>query len=678
MPTKTRNMVGIAHPTNAEIFSKIKSDFYIMIKVLLVDEQQDIQNYLTSLIEKEADLKVVGIADNGKTAILQVAELHPDVVVMDVDMPEMDGVNATKMIRERFPNTKVLVLSGDHREQDIETSANAGAMGYLQKDASPEEIRDSIRLLDKGYTLLAPKPISNSKLVQVGNSFDSHLSGIVRKENMPTFLNVIHTEELLPNTTRWAEVGGLFLIASVATVAILSAVLEYKVVVKAPANVRPAGEIRLVQATLEGTVKSILVKENQVVNKEDIIATIDDSQLQIKKSQFLGNIQQNQMQLMQMDAQISAIDRQIGAETDRNQRAIASATADLQRTQREYQQTKFSVKGQLQEVQANIKIAQNELQKAEFELKSMQANLRVTEVALKTAKLKRDRYTSIATSGSISQNQLEEVQLGVEQQQQSLVSQKASLEGQKQVVERQKQAVAVAMTKYKPAAAAINPSNAVLAVVEGKIAQERATGEGSLARLKQEENSLIQRKIEIQNIINNSKKDLGQIEKQLQATVIRSPEKGTILKLDLRNPQQLVRPGEAIAQIAPSEAPLIVKANVSVEDISKVKVCKAQKVDVCEQGKVQMRISAYPYPDYGILLGAVRSISADVITPQTNALVPTAPYYEVTIEPEKRYLKKGDRSYPIQPGMEVKAEIISQQETFLTFILRKARLMTNV
>ncbi len=658
-----------------------------MIKVLVVDDQKTIREYLKSLIQKETDLEVVGVADNGKTAILEVAKLHPDVVLIDMEMPEMDGIHATRIISERFPKTKVLVLSGYDNYQYIQDSINAGAIGYLLKDASPEELRDSIRLIDKGYSQLAPGLISkiitqqttsNSEIVKVANNFDSQVSGIVVKENPPTFLNVIHPDELLPNTTRWAEVGGVFLIGTVITGIILSAVIEYKVVVKAPANVRPAGEVRLVQATLEGTVKSILVKENQMVKTQDIIATIDDSQLQIKKSQLLDNIQQNQMQLMQMDAQISGINRQIDAETDRNQTAIASATADLQRTRREYQQNKFAVKGQLQEVQANIKIAQNELQKAEFDLQSMQANLKVTEAALKVAKLKSDRYQSIATSGSISQNQLEEVQLGVQQQQQSLISQKASLEAQKQVVERQRQAIAVAMTKYKPAAAAINPTNAVLSVVEGKIAQERAAGEGSLARLKQEENSLIQRKIEIQNIINSAKKDLGQIEKQLQATVIRSPDKGTILKLELRNPQQLVHAGEAIAQIAPSEAPLVVKANVSAEDISKVKVCKSPKVALCEQGKVQMRISAYPYPDYGILQGAVRSISADVITPASNPIVPTAPYYEVTIEPEKLNLKKGNKLYPIQAGMEVNAEIISQKETFLTLILRKARLMTNL
>ncbi|MBD2167437.1 response regulator [Calothrix membranacea FACHB-236] len=658
-----------------------------MIRVLLVDDQETIREYLRSLIEKETDLEVVGSAENGKAAILKVANLHPDVVLIDMEMPEMDGINATKIISERFPKTKILVLSGYDKHEYIKASLNAGACGYILKDASPEELRDSIRLVEKGYTQLAPglinkiipqQQLSSAEIFDFQKSAALPKPGTIVQDDTPILLNVIQTEEVLPHTTHWVEVGGKFLIGSFATVVILSAVIQYQVTVKAPATVRPTGEIRLVQSALEGTVRRILVRENQVVNKGDIIATIDDSEIQIKKIQVLENIQQNELQLMQLDAQILAVDRQISAEAERNKKAIAGATAELQRTEREDQQTKVSSSGQLDEVRANIKIAQDELQKAEFDLKSMQANVKATEAAWKAARLKRDYYLSLVKSGSISKNQLEEVQLALEQQEQTLLSQKATLEAQKQVIKRQQQAVAAANSKYQPAVAAINPSNAVLTVVEAKIAQERAAGAGSLARLKQEKNGLLQLKIEIKNIIDNGKKELKQIDKQQQATIIRSPDKGTILRLELRNPQQLVSAKEVIAQVAPAEAPLVIKANVSVEDIGNVKVCKVQPVTACPEGKVQMRVSAYPYPDYGILAGAVRSISADVITPQNNAMTRTAPSYEVTIEPEKLYLEKGDRSYPIRPGMEVKAEIIAQKESFLTFMTRKVQLFTNL
>ncbi|MFH7028250.1 MAG: HlyD family efflux transporter periplasmic adaptor subunit [Heteroscytonema crispum UTEX LB 1556] len=184
-----------------------------------------------------------------------------------------------------------------------------------------------------------------------------------------------------------------------------------------------------------------------------------------------------------------------------------------------------------------------------------------------------------------------------------------------------------------------------------KIAQERATGEVSLARLNQERNSLQQRQIEIRSSISNAQKEFKQVETEQQKTVITSPESGTILKLELRNSGQVLRPGEPIAQISPSNAPLVIKARVSAEDVGKVQVCQATQVTECTKGKVQMRVSAYPYPDYGTLKGAVRAITADAITPQNNGNAPATPYYELTIEPENLDLQKGDKSYAIQPGM---------------------------
>ena len=121
---------------------------------------------------------------------------------------------------------------------------------------------------------------------------------------------------------------------------------------------------------------------------------------------------------------------------------------------------------------------------------------------------------------------------------------------------------------------------------------------------------------------------------------------------------------------------MVVKAQIPSQDIGKVLVCKAKKVSDCEQGKAVLRVSAYPYPDYGTLRGAVRTITADAIKPENSSDAP--PYYEVSIEPEKLTLEKGGISYRIQPGMEVTADIISREETVLTFVLRKARLLTNL
>ncbi|HEY9631875.1 MAG TPA: response regulator transcription factor [Coleofasciculaceae cyanobacterium] len=127
-----------------------------MIRLLLVDDQSLICQGLKAMLQLEPDLDVVGIADNGETALKQVAELQPDVVLMDIRMPKMDGRTATRLITQQFPDIKVLVLSTFDDDQYIAESMRAGAKGYLLKDMSPEELAHAIRCVHRGYSQLGP------------------------------------------------------------------------------------------------------------------------------------------------------------------------------------------------------------------------------------------------------------------------------------------------------------------------------------------------------------------------------------------------------------------------------------------------------------------------------------------------------------------------------------------
>lgn len=133
-----------------------KSNALDMIRLLLVDDQSLICQGLKAMLSLESDLQVVGIADNGETAIEQVAALQPDVVLMDVRMPIIDGREATRLISHQFPDTKVLVLSTFDDEQYIAESIRGGAKGYLLKDMPSQDLAQAIRLVHRGYTQLAP------------------------------------------------------------------------------------------------------------------------------------------------------------------------------------------------------------------------------------------------------------------------------------------------------------------------------------------------------------------------------------------------------------------------------------------------------------------------------------------------------------------------------------------
>jgi len=494
------------------------------------------------------------------------------------------------------------------------------------------------------------------------------------------FLPPIQTNEFLPPISRWTTWGGLFILCVLGIAVPVAGVIKYKVTVKGQAVVRPAGELRIVQAATEGRIMHIYIKENQAVKKGDAIAIIDDSRLQTKKSQLQTNIQQSRLQLVQINAQIHALNSQIRAETDRINRIITGAEAELNGRRREYRDKKITTVAELQEADANIRMAREELQAAQAQLKTAQANFRATQAALGAARSKQNRYESVAKQGALSKDQLEEAQLAAKQQEQAVEAQQAAVEVQKETIERLQQAVSASIARKQRAQAALNPSNAGVKIAAERIAQEKAAGVSNKATLEKERQALIKQRIEVEKQLERDTRELKQVEVELNQTTITSTADGIISQLNLRNPGQTVRSGEEVVQIVPSHAPKVIKAAVASEEKNKLKLGQ----------KVQMRVSACPYPDYGTLNGKVRAISPDAINPQKNGNNGSASgasslkaagvgtFYQVTVEPENLVLGKGKNLCHIQLGMEGRADIISREETVLQFFLRKARLITDL
>jgi DNA-binding NarL/FixJ family response regulator len=127
-----------------------------MIRLLLAEDQTIIRQGLRRLLDSHADLQVIGEAENGQQAVAQAETLQPNLVLMDVRMPVMDGVTATQLICDRCPTIKVLVLTTFDDEQYIEQVMQLGAIGYLLKDTPSDELADAIRSAHKGYTQLGP------------------------------------------------------------------------------------------------------------------------------------------------------------------------------------------------------------------------------------------------------------------------------------------------------------------------------------------------------------------------------------------------------------------------------------------------------------------------------------------------------------------------------------------
>jgi DNA-binding NarL/FixJ family response regulator len=126
------------------------------IKVLIVDDHPVVREGLSAMLSKEHDIQVVGEAENGTAAIKKAKELQPDIVLMDLGMPEVDGVEAMCQIRAENPDIKFIVLTTYDDDEYIFKSIEAGARAYLLKDAPREELFKAVRAVYKGESLIQP------------------------------------------------------------------------------------------------------------------------------------------------------------------------------------------------------------------------------------------------------------------------------------------------------------------------------------------------------------------------------------------------------------------------------------------------------------------------------------------------------------------------------------------
>lgn len=124
------------------------------IRVLIVDDHAVVRDGLQALLARAPDLQVVGVAANGREAIERAHDANPDVVLMDIGMPELDGVEATRRIREKCPESRVLMLSMHLSSEHVMRALQAGAIGFMLKESAGEEVVEAIRSVAAGRRFL--------------------------------------------------------------------------------------------------------------------------------------------------------------------------------------------------------------------------------------------------------------------------------------------------------------------------------------------------------------------------------------------------------------------------------------------------------------------------------------------------------------------------------------------
>ena len=197
--------------------------------------------------------------------------------------------------------------------------------------------------------------------------------------------------------------------------------------------------------------------------------------------------------------------------------------------------------------------------------------------------------------------------------------------------------------------------------------EQEARGAAELARLGQGSNQTAQEERELKKQVEQIRARLEELKRALLNSVIRAPKSGSVIVSNLRHAQQVIRSGEVLAQIAPSQGDLQVKLTVPSSDVGTIKASQ----------QAYLRIAGCPYPEFGVLEARVLSISADTINQSDGGDGRGPAGFQVSLKPSTKPLTNGDRRCALRHGMDVQADIVTRKTTILGFILTKLRLTTG-
>ncbi len=274
------------------------------VRVLIIDNQKSVCQQLQLSLELEPGIEVIGTTTNGATAINLIESLNPNIVLVDLQMPVMDGFETIEIIVQRFPDCRILVLSSSSSKDDVKRALKAGARGFLLKSTSIKEIADSIRSASKRHFQLSPglftkiflpklngdtelnKAIPGSisetakESKQKNNSADKKENKMFRQASLERLSSPERLDQLMRviNPKSWIPLATLGVLGASA--------LTWSIFGRIPVTVQGAGVLIYpstvvpIQTKNSGQLVDLKVENGELVEKGDIIATFDDSDRQ--------------------------------------------------------------------------------------------------------------------------------------------------------------------------------------------------------------------------------------------------------------------------------------------------------------------------------------------------------------------------------------------------------------
>ncbi|MFM2311227.1 MAG: hypothetical protein RLZZ04_503 [Cyanobacteriota bacterium] len=642
------------------------------ISIILVDDSDSIRETLHNYLAPQPDFKIVGSVDNAQTALEQIKTLNPDIVLMDIEMPGMDGIKATRAIAQQFSQTKIIVLSSHDEDDYVKQVLNSGAKGYLLKTTPLEELNHSIRFVHKGYWQFSPgllekldanktddtvlQPRTRTEALRLNSAPTPLLPTSPNQSSTPASSAIVlarpsqiqpdwssQTKELIDTLPQVWTRGLLYFLAIFTAIALPWAMFsQVDETGKATGRLEPSGKTFILDAPVAGTVAAINVQTGDVVEAGQSLLELESdlasSELQQLQAKLAGQQnQRNQLELLkkQLLLTVNTQEQEIQAQKLEKQAQVAQAEQQFQFSQASYNSQKSGKLAQINQAKQNFVYTQTAVNSAQKVLIKAQ-----TEI---------ERYRQAVKQGVISEVQLVEQENIIAEKQQAYDKAQSEFKQAKLRLKEQQNSYAQVIRQAESAIA-----KAQLQLQQQEKGDRTLTYTGKLAVLKSRE-QLKNTESEIATLateIAQSQSEIASAQYKLKQTVLKAPVKGTVFDLPIQKPGDVLQPGDKVAEIAPEDSPLVVIAQMAT----------AESGSLAKGMPVKLKFDAYPFQDYGIVTGKLTGISP---TSKQGKVA----NYNLEIKLDRDCLPTAHKCIALRPGDTVAAEVIVRQRRIIDFIL---------
>jgi HlyD family secretion protein len=627
-PTSLTNMVNLKvsfqssnglQGTNANYTNSRKNNKPNIIRILLVDDQNSIRQKLRLSLEAEPDLQVVGSVADGQTALEQLETLQPDIVLIDIEMPGIDGLTTAKIIKERFAHINVVIFSSYDDEKYIRQALNIGAKGYLLKNTPIEEIVHAIRFVHKGYLQLESKlfeklesGLTTQKDREWHGQNSSNEEAIeLDKKQLPSLSEVRSlnpndwsslTKELIDTLPRvWTRGLLYFLVVFVGVVLPWAMLAKVDETGSARGRLEPKGNAVQLDAPVAGTVTAIKVKEGQQVKAGSTLIELDSK---------IANAE-----LQEAQAKLDGLDNQL-----KNFQLLKN-------------QLQMNLRAQQQQNQAAVAEQHEAIAQTQQKIRLYQTQIASTRQLLNKDSDLVERYRQLSQEGVVSGIQLDDAERQMIQNTQALEQAQSDKEQQQAELNKQQNIYAKIVHQGEQA------------VIEAE------------RQLKEVQSQIINTSSEI----TQTQKRISSLQHQLQQSRIQASIDGTVFQLSIEHPGAVVQASQNLARIAPKGSPLILKAQMPTSESGFLR----------EGMPVKVKFDAYPFQDYGIVEGRLSWISPDskILREQQEQTSQQAETFELEVVLDSTYIQTKNKRIALTPGQTATAEVIVRQRRLIDFVI---------